>query len=136
MNHEQDAASALRNLYAQQAHLIDSGQHDAWAQTFAADGEFHSPTYGQPAVGHAQLAGIARAFEAAAQKAGERQRHVMGNIWVSECDGNNARVRAYLSIVATPLAGGEARILRIVTITDRLAKVGQAWRVRQRTVSY
>jgi 3-phenylpropionate/cinnamic acid dioxygenase small subunit len=136
MNHERDSTSAaVRNLYARQAHLIDSGQHDDWAHTFTPDGEFHSPTYGQPAIGSKQLAGISKAFGQAAQKSGERHRHLIDNIWVVECDATSAQVRAYLSIVATKEAG-ETRILRIVTLDDQLAMTEQGWQVSRRMVTY
>ena len=137
MNHEHDAAlAALRNLYARQAHLIDAGQHEQWAQTFTPDGQFHSPTYGQPAVGHDKLADISKAFEASAKKNDECHRHLIDNIWVVDCDGTRAQVRAYLSILATRREGGEVRILRIVTINDKLEKSSDGWRVRHRTVTY
>jgi len=136
MNHERDStAAAVRNLYARQAHLIDSGQHDDWAHTFTPDGQFHSPTYGQPAIGYEQLAGISKAFSQAAQKSGERHRHLVDNIWVVECDETRAQVRAYLSIVATKEAG-ETRILRIVTLDDQLAMTKQGWQVSRRMVTY
>lgn len=136
MNHERDSTvAAVRNLYARQAHLIDSGQHVDWAHTFTPDGQFHSPTYGQPAVGYEQLAGISQAFDQAAQKSGERHRHLVDNIWVVECDASSAQVRAYLSIVATKETG-ETRILRIVTLDDQLAMTEQGWQVRRRTVTY
>lgn len=136
MNHERDSAvAAVRNLYARQAHLIDSGQHDDWAHTFTPDGQFHSPTYGQPAIGYEQLAGISKAFSDAAQNSGERHRHLVDNIWVVECDATSAHVRAYLSIVATKKAG-ETRILRIVTLDDQLTMTEEGWLVSRRMVTY
>lgn len=136
MNHERDSTvAAVCNLYARQAHLIDSCQHDDWAHTFTPDGQFHSPTYGQPAIGYEQLAGISKAFSQAAQKSGERHRHLIDNIWVVECDATTAQVCAYLSIVATKEAG-ETRILRIVTLADELAMTDQGWQVSRRTVTY
>ena len=137
MNHERDSTvTAVCNLYARQAHLIDSGQHNDWAHTFTPDGQFHSPTYGQPAVGYEQLAGISKAFGQAAQKSGERHRHLVDNIWVVECDATCAQVRAYLSIVATKPEAGETRILRIVTLDDQLTMTEQGWQVSRRTVTY
>lgn len=137
MNYECDVISAaVRNLYARQAHLIDAGRHDEWAHTFTENGEFHSPTYGKPAIGYEQLIGISRAFTASAEKSGERHRHLFENIWVSECDETTAQARAYLSIIASQQDGGQLRILRIVTITDQLEKSEDEWRVRHRTVTY
>lgn len=137
MNHEYDLSiAALRNFYARQAHLIDTGQHGAWACTFTSEGAFHSPTYGQPAVGYDQLSGISKAFEQSARQSGERQRHLIENIWVVECDATTAQVRAYLSIVATRADQGGTQILRIVTIKDELEKSGEDWLVRSRTVEY
>ncbi|MER1968043.1 nuclear transport factor 2 family protein [Castellaniella sp. GW247-6E4] len=137
MNSQDETQIAvLRNLYAKQAHLIDTGQHEGWAQTFTADGEFHSPTYGEPAIGHDQLADISRRFSESAQQAGERHRHVIENIWVTECDGSSAQVRAYVMIVGTDIERKQARILRIVTNIDQLEKSADGWLIRHRKVEY
>lgn len=137
MNHEHEATIAvLRNLYAKQAHLIDTGQHDQWAHTFTPNGEFHSPTYGQPAIGYDQLAGISKTFSASASQNGERHRHLIENIWVAKSDSSTANVRAYVLILATKADQTETRILRIVAIEDQLEKTGEDWLVRSRTVTY
>lgn len=128
--------ASLRNFYARQAHLIDTGQHEGWAQTFTENGEFHSPTYGQPAIGQAQLAAISRRFSESAQQAGERQRHLVQNVWVTQCDGTSAQVRAYVMIVGTSLVEKQTRILRIVTNIDELERCADGWRIRHRQIKY
>lgn len=137
MNHQDETQIAvLRNLYAKQAHLIDTGQHEGWAQTFTADGEFHSPTYGEPAIGHHQLAEISKRFTESAKQSGESQRHVIENVWVSQCDQTTAQVRAYVMIVATQLEQNQTRILRIVTNIDDLEKSAEGWLIRRRKIEY
>ncbi|MDN5843925.1 MAG: nuclear transport factor 2 family protein [Alcaligenaceae bacterium] len=137
MNQEHEATIAvLRNLYAKQAHLIDTGQHDDWAHTFTPNGEFNSPSYGQPAVGYDQLAGISKTFSESAAQNGERHRHLIENIWVVKSDASTAHVRAYVLILATRSGQTETRILRVVTNDDQLEKSGDDWVVRARTVTY
>ena len=128
--------AVLRNFYAQQAHLIDTGQHEGWAQCFTPEGEFHSPTYGAPAIGHDQLADISRRFSQSAQDAGERHRHIIENVWVVECEGACAQVRAYVMIVGTDLERQETRILRVVTNIDQLERTAEGWRIRHRRIEY
>lgn len=128
--------AVLQNFYARQAQLIDTGQHEAWAGTFTADGEFHSPTYGKPAIGQAQLADISRRFGESAQQADERQRHIVQNVWVTQCDGRTAQVRAYVMIAGTSLENKQTRILRIVTNIDQLERTADGWRIRHRQIEY
>src|SRR3546814_14824393 len=110
MNSQDESQIALlRNLYAKQAHLIDTGQHEGWAHTFTADGEFHSPTCGEPAIGHDRLADISRRFSETASQDGESHPHVIENVWVTRCEIGRASGRervcqyVYLSVVAVPL---------------------------------
>lgn len=133
---DENQIAVLRNLYAKQAHLIDTGQHEGWAHTFTADGEFHSPTYGEPAIGHDRIADISRRFSETARQDGESHRHVIENVWVTRCDQTSAQVRAYVMIVATNPALKQTRILRIVTNIDELEKSAEGWLIRNRKIEY
>ncbi len=126
----------LSNFYAKQAHLIDTGQHAAWAKTFQQNGEFCSPTYGTTAVGFAKLVEISEKFQGDAKRAEEKQRHIVQNIWVEESDSKSALVRSYLTIVAVQAGSSEVRILRIVTIVDEFAKEIDEWLIKRREVVY
>lgn len=129
-------SAILNNFYAKQAHLIDAGQHMAWARTFTQDGEFHSPTYGSPAIGHASLSEISKKFQEGAKRAGEMQRHIVQNIWIEQSDPSLALVRCYLMIVATKAEVAEVRILRVVTIADKFERENDEWLISRRDVLY
>jgi len=123
----------IHQLYGRQSHLIDEGYAAEWAATFTADGEFHSPSYPAPVVGAAALTEFARGFFANASVAGESQRHVLTNIAVERVGDDELDVRAYLQIVATRI-GGESRLVRFTTVTDRVVRVGGQWRIARRVV--
>ncbi|PDP87123.1 hypothetical protein CQJ94_13265 [Glycomyces fuscus] len=123
----------IQQLYARQSHLIDGGHAEAWARTFAPDGEFHSPTYPAPVVGRDRLRAFAEDFAHAAREAGEVRRHVVTNLLVESADTTHAQVSAYLQVVGTRVTG-DTRILRLTTISDRLVRDGEAWRVARRDV--
>lgn len=127
---------ALRNFYARQAHLIDAGHHEDWADTFMPDGEFHSPTYGSAAIGRASLMGISKRYQEGAQKAGEQQRHLVQDLWIEQADIHSARARAYLMITAARSTEPGVRILRLVSIVDQLLNQDGVWRVARREVLY
>jgi len=42
-------------------------------------------------------------------------------------------VRAYLQIVATSI-GGDSRLVRMTTLTDRVVPVGDRWRIARRDI--
>ncbi|MER5437786.1 nuclear transport factor 2 family protein [Streptomyces sp. NPDC002790] len=110
----------VQHLYAAQSHAIDTGDAEAWADTFTADGEFDSPTYDKPVTGRAALVAFARDLHAAAP----HLHHVITNVLVRPGDRPGAYdVRANLLIVTThDLASGAARIDRVTTIDDRLRR--------------
>ena len=130
------AVAVLHDFYARQAHLIDTGQHEMWADTFTPAGEFHSPTYGEPAVGRERLKAISEAFSQRAAQDGERHRHLVQDLWVRRVDEASAEVQAYLLVVATCARSPDARLLRIVTLADQLDRTGGGWRIRCRKVTY
>jgi|SRR5699024_10520262 len=120
-------------FYSRQAHLIDMGEHSAWAETFLPDGEFDSPTYSSPAIGHEALTKVSRAFAAASQEAGEVRRHIVTNVWGVRTSNTTATARVYLMILAS---GSElTKILRVMTVDDELMSEGERWLVRRRKVS-
>lgn len=129
-------SAALSDFYARQAHLIDTGQHMAWAATFKQCGEFHSPTYGEPAIGRASLIEISKKFEEGAKLAGEIQRHIVQNIWIEQIGSDYTLVRSYLMILAGKAEIPGARILRAVTIVDRFEQENDEWLIGRREVIY
>jgi 3-phenylpropionate/cinnamic acid dioxygenase small subunit len=127
-------AEAVTRLYARQSRLIDSGEAAGWAATFTADGEFHSPSYPEPAVGTAALTAFAERFRAAGEETGVVSRHVVTNVDVLPGESDDEAVaHAYLQIVATP-RGGDSRLVRLTTLTDRLVRHEDTWLVARRDV--
>lgn len=118
----------VHQLYGAQSHFIDDGDARAWAGTFTADGEFHSPSYPEPVVGTGNLTRFAADFAAQDGTA----RHVVTNLF-AEPAGPGLTVRAYLQIVHTP-PGGPSRLVRQTTITDDLVRDDGRWRIRRRVV--
>ncbi|MBU6533417.1 nuclear transport factor 2 family protein [Streptomyces mayonensis] len=128
------ALAEIHHLYALQSHLIDGGHAAEWATTFTADGTFDSPTYPEPVAGAGALTAFAERFAAGCAADGVVRRHVVSNVAVTGGDGEGAvRVAAYLQIVATP-PGGSPRIERFTTLSDRVVRDGDGWRVAARTV--
>ncbi|MFF0815212.1 nuclear transport factor 2 family protein [Rhodococcus sp. NPDC003318] len=123
----------VHQLYGRQSHLIDEGAAAEWAATFTSDGEFHSPSYPAPVVGGAALTEFAQRFADGASAAGEVHRHVLTNIAVAALGDEELEVRAYLQIVATRI-GGESRLVRFTTLTDRVIREDGRWRIARRTV--
>jgi 3-phenylpropionate/cinnamic acid dioxygenase small subunit len=128
----EQVAVAITRLYARQSRLIDGGEAAGWAATFTADGEFHSPSYPEPAVGTAALTAFAERFAAAGRDSGVVSRHVVTNVDVlpGETD-DEVTAHAYLQIIATP-RGEDSRLVRLTTVTDRLVREGGSWRVARR----
>ncbi|MFD7814725.1 nuclear transport factor 2 family protein [Streptomyces sp. NPDC059785] len=124
----------IHQLYHVQSHLIDGGRAAEWAATFTADGTFGSPTYPRPVAGTAALTAFAERFAAGCAAEGVVRRHVVTNVAVTGADDDGAlRVVAYLQIVATP-RGGTPRTERFTTLTDRLVRDGDGWRIAARAV--
>jgi 3-phenylpropionate/cinnamic acid dioxygenase small subunit len=127
-------AEAITRLYARQSRLIDGGDAAGWAATFTSEGEFHSPSYPQPAVGTAELVAFATRFWETGQATGVVSRHVITNVDVLPGAGEDEVVaHAYLQIVATP-RGEDSRLVRLTTVTDRLVRQADGWRVARRDV--
>ncbi|GAB2632799.1 nuclear transport factor 2 family protein [Prescottella soli] len=123
----------IHQLYGRQSHLIDEGHAAEWAATFTAEGEFHSPSYPAPVVGTTALTEFAHGFFTNASVAGEAHRHVLTNIVVGRIADDELEVRAYLQIVATRI-GGDSRLVRFTTVTDRVVREDGCWRIARRTV--
>ncbi|GAA3568921.1 hypothetical protein GCM10022222_61280 [Amycolatopsis ultiminotia] len=126
--------AAVHQLYGRQSHAIDSGRAVAWAATFTPDGQFHSPSYPEPATGAVELTAFAGRFHAGCVESGEQLRHVVSTVEVRTGQSQDTlHARAYLQIVGTP-AGGVPRLHRITVLDDELARTTGGWRVRRRTV--
>jgi 3-phenylpropionate/cinnamic acid dioxygenase small subunit len=129
-----EVAQAITRVYARQSRLIDGGDAAGWAATFTADGEFHSPSYPEPAIGTAALTAFAERFRDAGRETGVVSRHVVTNVDVLPgADEDTVLAHAYLQIVATA-RGGDSRLVRLTTVTDRLVRRADRWLVARRDV--
>ncbi|NLU84583.1 nuclear transport factor 2 family protein [Rhodococcus sp. HNM0569] len=130
-----DAATLaeIHQFYGRQSHLIDAGHAREWAETFTDGGVFDSPSYPGPVTGRDALTEFAARFHESGLTSGVVQRHVLTNLYVEHVDGNVATVHGYLQIVATPV-GGDARVVRLTTITDLLDRGPGHWRIARRQV--
>ncbi|GAA1958664.1 nuclear transport factor 2 family protein [Amycolatopsis minnesotensis] len=116
---------AVHQLYGRQSHAIDSGRAAEWAATFTADGEFHSPSYPEPAIGTGGLTAFAARFH----ESGEQLRHVVSTVHVRRGNTTDTLFAdAYLQIVAS------TRLVRLTVLEDELVRTEGGWRVRRRTV--
>jgi hypothetical protein len=58
---------------------------------------------------------------------------VITNLLVETAVEAELAVRGYLQIVATK-RGGDTRLVRMTTITDRVIRVGDEWKIARRSV--
>ncbi len=121
----------VHELYARQAHAIDSGDAAGWAGTYVADGVFASPTFQLVATGTAALEEFARTSYGRARDRGDQLRHHLDTV-VMTGDTGSLIVDAYLVILATSAEG--SRIDRSLTVQDTLTRTADGWRMRSRTV--
>ncbi|WP_371480183.1 nuclear transport factor 2 family protein [Kitasatospora sp. NBC_00315] len=126
--------SEIQQFYAHQMQLLDSGETDAWADTFTEDGVFaanaHPDAKGRETIREA-------AGKAAAQRigAGLQVRHWLGMLEVAAQEDGSARVRSYALVLNTP-AGGAPAVHASTTCDDLLVRGEDgAWLVAHRYIS-
>jgi len=122
----------ILDLYARQSHAVDSGNGDAWADTYTQDGVFQSPTYQLTARGHAELSAFARTSNDAALARGEQFRHLITGIALTPAGPDRIDAMAYLTILATTKEG--SRVDRVLVLHDVLRRVGDEWLFASREV--
>nr|WCI13839.1 LaxC1 [Streptomyces setonensis] len=111
----------IQQFYARQMHLLDSGEADAWADTFTEDGVFAANAHPEPARGRDTIR--AAAAQAAAQRAeqGIQVRHWLGMLEVRPQEDGSVRALTYALIVNTPL-GGSPQVHLSTTCEDVLVR--------------
>jgi hypothetical protein len=109
----------IEQLYATYNHAIDSGDGEAWAATFTADGTFNKFT------GHDQLVGFIQAWKE--KMNGGNRRHWNTNLRiVPSSDGASASVFLMLVDVSTK------SIVATGMYNDTLVKTASGWRFKTR----
>ncbi|MEU3921924.1 nuclear transport factor 2 family protein [Streptomyces sp. NPDC029004] len=133
-----DAFAALyaqvQQFYAHQMQLLDAGEAERWAATFTEDARFDVPTLPKPVHGRPGLVTAAQRSADALAEAGERHRHFIGMLDLTERPDGVLDVRAYTIVYASRIGGG-CRVHRVCVCTDVLVRSGDELRVRTRTVT-
>ncbi|MBO2457458.1 nuclear transport factor 2 family protein [Actinomadura violacea] len=123
----------VRQFYAVQMRLLDSGEAEAWADTFTEDAVFEANAHKQPTRGRRAIAAAARAAAAELRAAGTTRRHWLGMCDVAPEEDGTVRVYSYALIIETP-AGGPSVVRMSTTCEDLLVDDG-GLRVRHRIVA-
>ena len=118
-----DDTIAIQQLYARYNTAIDTGDGEAFADCFVADGVFN-PGHGEPLQGHETIA----AFAVDTHKNLPLMRHNATNL-VIEGDGDAASGSAFL---IGYLAGAEYKVIVTGRYRDQLTKTGAGWRFADR----
>jgi uncharacterized protein (TIGR02246 family) len=120
----------IEELVARYNKAIDTGDADAWAETFTEDGEFHGVV--GDFHGRDELRAFVKAYATEEQFAEfASAQHWVTNL-VIEGDGDEASMFAHIMMVAPEEGGG--RIILVGSYDDRLRKVGGRWHFTKRVV--
>ncbi|MFF4508488.1 nuclear transport factor 2 family protein [Streptomyces sp. NPDC001401] len=124
----------VQQFYARQMQLLDGGEVDAWADTFAEDGVFVTNAQPGPTVGRRALAAGAREAVEYLTAQGIQRRHMLGTVSVTGREGARVSVRSYVLLVETA-RGGRAAVLCSATCEDVLELGPDGLAVLRREVS-
>ncbi|MFJ9109788.1 nuclear transport factor 2 family protein [Streptomyces sp. NPDC102283] len=129
-----DLYHQVHSFYAHQMQLLDSGQVEAWAETFTEEGVFSANAHPRPTRGRAAIVAGARAARARLAEQGLRHRHWLGMVDVEPLAEDRLRVRSYALVLAIA-QGGPATVHVHTTCDDTLVRVGGRWQVSTRLVA-
>lgn len=124
----------VSDFYSRQMRLLDDGEADAWAATFAENGTFIASGHQAPTTGRADLAAAVRAGQAELAAAGIVHRHWLGMITVDQGGDGTVLARCYALVIATQ-RGGDSVIHRSTTCDDVLLRDGDGFVVESRSVT-
>ncbi|MEU9155344.1 nuclear transport factor 2 family protein [Streptomyces sp. NPDC048417] len=124
----------VEQFYAQQMFLLDSGQAEAWAETFTPEGVFAANAHPEPFVGRAAIASGARQAADAYAAQGVQRRHWLGMVAVERRDEDRVLARSYALVIETP-RGGSPAIRASTLCEDILVREGEGWLVADRRVT-
>jgi len=124
----------VSDFYSRQMRLLDDGEAQAWAATFAENGTFIASGHQAPTTGRPDLAAAVRAGQAELAAAGIVHRHWLGMITVDQCGDGTVRARCYALVIATQ-RGGDSVIHRSTTCDDVLLRDGDGFVVESRSVT-
>jgi 3-phenylpropionate/cinnamic acid dioxygenase small subunit len=124
----------VSDFYSRQMRLLDDGEAEAWAATFAENGTFIASGHQAPTIGRADLAAAVRAGQAELAAAGIVHRHWLGMITVDQGGDGTVLARCYALVIATQ-RGGDSVIHRSTTCDDVLLRDGDGFVVESRSVT-
>jgi 3-phenylpropionate/cinnamic acid dioxygenase small subunit len=124
----------VSDFYSRQMRMLDDGEAEAWAATFAENGTFMASGHSAPTTGRADLAAAVRAGQAELAASGIVHRHWLGMITVDQGDDGTVRARCYALVIATR-RGGDPVIHRSTTCDDVLLRAGDGFVVKSRSVT-
>ena len=117
----------IEQLYAKYNHELDSGDADAWAGCYVADGVFTTNVQGSFA-GTEKLKGFAKGWTASD---GGARRHLVSNLTVA---GSTAGADGKVYLVLLNLRAKPTGIAATGMYTDTLVKTKDGWRFKTRTL--
>jgi uncharacterized protein (TIGR02246 family) len=123
-----DDQLAIMKLLADYNHAIDSGDADAWADTFSSDAVFNSGF--EEVTGRDSLV----AFAAATHEMLPGGRHHLANISI-DGSGDDATVRCYLQMWNTQGGAGSTSLVISGNYDDSLHKEDGRWRFTSRSMT-
>ena len=112
----------IQELYSRWCVLLDTGQAEAWARLFTADGVFVFEALEVRASGFEELWAFAADVH---QRERGLTRHYMHNVLIDPYAGG-ARGRADIELLDLR-AGGDARIVKTAHYEDRLQQTDRGW---------
>lgn len=122
----------LQRFYATQMQLLDAGHTDEWAATFTEDATFTAGSAAPVKTREAIAAGAA-AVAAKFAADGVTRRHWIGML-TADTQDDTLVTKCYALVLEIP-DGGPVIVSRSTVCHDLLARAGDSWLVRQRTVT-
>jgi hypothetical protein len=124
----------VSEFYSRQMRLLDDGEAQAWAATFAENGTFIASGHQAPTTGRADLTAAVLATHAELAASGIVHRHWLGMITVDQGSDGTVLARSYALVIATRRGGGSV-IHRSTTCDDVLLRDGDGFLVQSRSVT-
>jgi bifunctional aromatase (cyclase/dehydratase) len=122
-------------FYARQAHLLDSGEAERWAETFTEDGQFVQNARPEPWIGRDQIRERMRAGLDRIAGEGLQRRHWMGMVDLVSYDDETVTTRYYAAIYST-VKDGVPQLYLSTAVDDILVRTAEGLKVRHRLVSH
>ncbi|MDT0549858.1 MULTISPECIES: nuclear transport factor 2 family protein [Streptomyces] len=128
-----ELSAEIQQFYARQMQLLDDGEAEAWAETFAEDGVFAANAHPEPFTGRPAIAAGARRATDDFAARGIRRRHWLGMLSLEPKDEHTVFVRSYAQVIETA-RGGQSALRASTTCADLLVRRDGRWLVLDRRI--